>query len=202
MSTIVKVKASSFFWRNGKLISRKSYRRILGNKLSLTQAKNRVKALHSALDKLRQLTKLDKDNLEYAIAVNKVRKQGKVNIIKGELIEQNGRKIPTVDLPKVNNESRYWYVHSHPDPIPLSLGDITYPKSNKGMVFAIDPEGSVYRARRLSNDPVDTSMMIYEYNNARRTIRDKGLIKQSYNNAIRSEILMEDNEIKKMNLIK
>lgn len=177
MSNLIAVKATSYINKGGKLINRNSYKRILNKKLTLTQAKKRVKALHSGLDRLKLLTSLDKDNLEYALILNKRKKSGHLTAIKGYIREENGRKIPSVNIPNIKDQKNNWVLHSHPDEAPLSLGDIVMPTKKGGTILAIDKEGSIYRA---TNKGYNKEKLVDEYSKAREKLNNTGIAKDLY----------------------
>jgi len=200
MNRIIKVKASSFITRSGKLVNRKSSRRILGSKVPLSQAKERVRKLRLALDKLKTMTANDPDKLEYGVILNNIRKDRKqIPISKGYIRVENGVKIPTVELPPVKKEGRSWLLHSHPDAIPLSLADVMYSNKKGGTIFAIDKDGSVYRSTRLVDAGRENTKRIEDvYQEARKKIRASGLIKEAFeidkmfNPSVSDEVLKED----------
>jgi len=106
MPRIVRVNSSQFF-RKGKLIARKNYTKLI-RITSLKTAKKRVAVLKKALEKVKMLTANDAEGMEYGLAVNKIRKQGKVQINRGTLtIKEDGRKVPSVAIPDVKAEKSY-----------------------------------------------------------------------------------------------
>lgn len=194
MNKLIKVKGYSFIGRGGKLILRKQSRRLIGSKITLTKAKERVKVLRKALDKLKTLTAADPQKLEYGAVINKATKRGKGVVNKGYFYTNaTGQKVPTVDLPKGSDKFN-WLLHSHPDAIPLSVADITYPKKG-GTIFAIDKDGSIYRATRKAASTTDITDT---YQAARRKIRETGLIQDAFvvdqfrNPSVSQEAIKED----------
>lgn len=176
--TTTLVKATSYLNKGGKLVNRNSFSRTIQRKLTLSQSKRRVKALNAALDRLQSLTKLDKDKLEYALILNKTKKSGNLTAIKGYIREENGRKIPTVNIPKVDNQRKKWILHSHPDEAPLSLGDVLAVDKKGGTIFAIDKEGSVYRATNKRSQSRQAILDTYDL--ARQKISNTGIAKDLY----------------------
>lgn len=175
----IKVKPTTFLNKSGRLIKRSSHnRRILNNKLTLTDSKRRVKGLKAALDRVNTLTNLDKDKMEYGLSLSKIKGGSKVNINRGYTFTNKGKIAKAVDIPDIPTLRNYWKIHSHPSNNPLSINDVIRGGKKKGdTVFAITKDNSIYRSTRIlpigdkyTNDIKDT------YNAAKAKLLNKRVI--------------------------
>ena len=171
---------STVFIRDGKLINRRAFNRIIKQrKITLTQAKQRVRELKNELNKLKELTANNNEKLEHGKLFNLSNKSRDSKINKGYFyIDKLGNKIPTVDLP-TNQSTNQLIIHSHPHGSPLSINDVIYPKKKGSRIIAVDSDGSVYRSTKLAS----SKEIIDAYEAAKKKIKETGISKELVQNA-------------------